>query len=45
MQETCMNWLTGALSMLMAGAAAAQETIKVALNISLSGPFANIGEL
>ncbi len=31
--------------MAMAATASAQETIKVALNIPLSGPFANIGEL
>ena len=45
MNKTRLNWLVGMLSMVVAHSTFAEETIKVALNIPLSGPFANIGEL
>ena len=45
MNRTLLNWLAGVASMFVAHSAPAEETIKVAVNIPLSGPFANIGEL
>ncbi len=45
MKKTRLNWLVGLASMWVATTALGEETIKVALNIPLSGPFANIGEL
>ncbi len=45
MKKIRLNWLVGLASMWVATTALGEETIKVALNIPLSGPFANIGEL
>ena len=45
MKKIRLNWLAGLASMWVATTALGEETIKVALNIPLSGPFANIGEL
>ena len=45
MKRIRSNWLVGLFLMLLAHSAPAEETIKVALNIPLSGPFANIGEI